>query len=240
MDADKIFFPSDNIEYKVYLLKNAGEPIVIIDNYAKNPNKLIDFATSKANFRLAGAAYPGLRASIPEVYPQMLYRILRPIIHTTFLVPDGLNLNIDSSYAIVTGVANALQHNQRVPHTDRNDDYSLAIVHYLCDSSFGGTGFFAQKSTGWARINEKRHELYQKKLLREINDVVLPPNFPYQNHPLFDLIFEVPAKFNRMIIYRSSILHNPAISSDMEFSSNPRDGRLTITSFLSVAPPLPL
>ena len=42
----------------------------------------------------------------------------------------------------------------------------------------------------------------------------------------------VQATFNRLVIYRASILHSPAIPRDAHYSADPRNGRLTLTSFL--------
>ena len=61
---------------------------------------------------------------------------------------------------------------------------------------------------------------------------VLPAAFPDEEHPLFERVATVQATFNRLVIYRASILHSPAIPRDAHYSADPRNGRLTLTSFL--------
>jgi hypothetical protein len=107
------------------------------------------------------------------------------------------------------------------------------MVHYLCGPEFGGTAFFQHRSTGWQRITDERLGEYNRALNREVNSRIMPAEFPGESHPFFAQVATVECRFDRLVVYRASILHSPAIEPLAHFSADPRKGRLTITAFLN-------
>ncbi|RYG24599.1 MAG: hypothetical protein EON93_22920 [Burkholderiales bacterium] len=63
--------------------------------------------------------------------------------------------------------------------------------------------------------------------------VSVPAEFPGADHPFFERVVAIPSRFDRLIVYRASILHSPAIAPHAHFSRDPRKGRLTVTAFLN-------
>lgn len=218
------------------------EPLLLIDNVLAHPEEAVALAAEGVQYGPAGAAYPGLRAALPAAYNLRLHAALEGFIEQVFGISREQQMVLTSSFSMVTEPANRLKHNQRVPHVDQHGEHNLALVHYLCDASFGGTAFFRHRSTGFQSVREDRKQHYAQTLNREMNSQLLPTRFPDATHPLFEQVGHVEAAFNRLVLYRACILHSPAIAPDAHFSSDPRQGRLTITAFLNPpegAPPPP-
>lgn len=218
--------------FRVFRMGPEAEPLVIVENLFANVQSLVDWAARDDGWGPAGAAYPGIRRPTPDDYLQNVFHALRRILGQIFEFGEEQRFRLDSSFAMVTHVPEELRHNQRVPHVDRTGPLDLAMVHYLCDGSFGGTNFFAHRSTGWQRITAEREQAYNKQLNSEMNEQILPNGFPAPDHPLYDHLATVEAAFNRLVVYRAGILHSPAIERFSRYSADPRKGRLTVTSFL--------
>ncbi|RIX27028.1 DUF6445 family protein [Sphingomonas edaphi] len=219
-------------QYQHYALGPEAEPLLLIDNALADPASIVDYAASDGVYGPAGAAYPGIRRPAPQQYLDTVYEALSPLLKSTFAIPAEQRFRLDSSFSMVNQPPANLRHYQRVPHVDKHGPYDLAMVHYLCGPEFGGTHFFRHRSTGYQRISAERELGYNESLNQELNQQILPAGFPDEEHPLFERVATVEAVFNRLIIYRASTLHSPAIPLNAHYSSNPREGRLTMTSFL--------
>ena len=218
--------------YEVYKVGPEAEPMILVDGALIDPQAIVDHASDDGVYGPAGAAYPGIRRPAPDSYLNNLYETMAPLLKSTFEIPEEQRFRLDASFSMVTEAPSTLRHYQRVPHIDRTGPYDLAMVHYLCGAEFGGTHFFRHRSTGFQRITVEREPVYNDRLNEEFNEQVLPAGFPDEEHPLFERVATVQAAFNRLVIYRASILHSPAIPRHAHYSADPRKGRLTMTSFL--------
>ncbi len=211
-----------------------GEPVVLVDDFFLTPERIVDFAVTDCVFGPGGAAYPGVRAAVPDILNHALIHALHPVIRQVFGVGDDTPLGLETSLAIVTDGPEGLRTPQRIPHYDVADPRALAIVIYLCPPGWGGTAFFRHRSTGFETVSPDRDETYNRRLARELAVMPLPEGFPDDRHPLFEQLVCVEPVFNRLVLYRSRILHS-ATASARPFIADPREGRLTITSFLRPA-----
>lgn len=218
--------------YQIFKMGDEAEPIILVDQVMAAASELVEYAASDGVYGPAGAAYPGIRRPAPESYLSNIYEALSPLLRRVFDIPPQQEFRLDSSFSMITEASRSLRHNQRVPHIDRTGPYDLAMVHYLCGPEFGGTHFFRHKGTGYQRLTASRELAYNDALNRELNERILPAGFPDEHHPLFDRVATVAAAFDRLAIYRASVLHSPAIPADAHYSADPRSGRLTLTSFL--------
>lgn len=232
MSASDPFAVNRAAPFQIFQVGPEAEPMILVEHALANPAAIVDHAASDGVYGPAGAAYPGIRRPAPDAYLANLYAAMAPLLKRTFAIPEEQRFRLDSSFSMVTEPPANLRHYQRVPHIDRTGPYDLAMVHYLCGPEFGGTHFFAHRGTGFQRITAEREPIYNDRLNRELNEQVLPAGFPDEEHPLFERVATVQAAFNRLAIYRSSILHSPAIPRDAHYSPDPRQGRLTLTSFL--------
>ncbi|QDP20428.1 DUF6445 family protein [Sphingomonas xanthus] len=219
-------------QFQQYEIGPEREPLLLIDGILANPAAVVEYAASDGVYGPAGAAYPGIRRAAPTAYLETIYEAVAPLLRKTFAIPEAQRFRLDSSFSMVTEPPANLRHYQRVPHIDRTGPYDLAMVHYLCGPEFGGTHFFCHRSTGFQRISIDREAHFNEALNQEINQQILPAGFPDDEHPLFERVATVEATFDRLAIYRASILHSPAITPFAQYSADPRQGRLTMTSFL--------
>src|SRR6185312_8651437 len=145
-----------------------GEPVFWIDDVFLDPGAIVDFAATKAAFGPGGAAYPGMRAAVPEIVNHALIHALHPVIARIFGGREDHRLGLETSFAILTRAPGELQPAQRIPHFDVADPRALAIVIYLCAPGWGGTAFYRHRSTGFETVSPKRDAAYNRRLAQEL------------------------------------------------------------------------
>jgi hypothetical protein len=208
-----------------------GEPIIVIDGFSSNPAALVEQAGSKT-FGVLGPHYPGVRAPQAASYLAERMDLLQSVMATAFGLQDGANL-IECNYSLVTTPPEDLQPLQSLPHFDSTDPGRIAILHYLCDKSGGGTAFYRHRSTGFETISPSRLEDYSGMLEADIARRGPPrPGYVQGDTALFEQTFRVDAAFNRLVIYRGWTLHAALIPEGRALPADPRGGRLTINTFL--------
>ncbi|MEP1446144.1 MAG: DUF6445 family protein [Paraglaciecola sp.] len=207
-------------------------PLIIIDNFIKQPEQLVEHA-SQQHFLANSPYYPGVRASAPIPYQQLLLQQLQSTLIDYFeLETYALSLSV-CHYSIVSTAPQRLKLLQRIPHFDSLDKNGLAAVHYLFKKDLGGTSFYRHRKTGFEYINQRRELEYYRSLESE-NDGENMPSAGYINGDtaLFERISEVKGLFNRIIIYRRNSLHSGSISKSLPLDPTPLNGRLSISTFL--------
>lgn len=209
-------------------------PLAVVDDFAPDPDFLRRFAET-APFTAGDLYYPGLKAPLPAGYFESVNPVIAAVMVDVFGFVKGADV-LRASYAIVTTPPEKLSIEQRLPHVDSLTPGRMAIVHYLSPDDGDGTSFYRHRATGFEALNEARSNIYFNRLNAELLRQGEPPA-AYMNGdtPLFERIGHVGARFNRAAIYRGDILHSGAISADSPLSPSPREGRLTIASFLAGA-----
>jgi hypothetical protein len=214
-------------------------PVVIVDEFSGRLNEILDVAASLAPYpSLAGNYYPGLRRLIQptdEAANQYVERTCREagqFIAGAFDV-EGFTL-LEASFSMVTTPPSRLLTPQRAPHFDTPDPKYYALLHYLRVPPGSGTAFYRQRSTGIERVTEGNIEHFVKTAQRQA--ALLPPDRGYisGSDEYFEQIEAIEAVPDRLIIYQGSLLHSGIIPVDMNFSSDPREGRLTANFFVRV------
>ena len=115
--------------YCVHRYGQENEPIVIIDNFFSEPEKLVQDAKSQT-FDLPSPYYPGIRASAPARYLLERGDILEEIFRDIFGYPGKATLD-GCFYSLVTTRPESLQPIQSLPHHDSCDGNRIAMLHYL-------------------------------------------------------------------------------------------------------------
>jgi Family of unknown function (DUF6445) len=216
-----------------------GEPLLVFEDAVEDPAGLVACAARDARFDAARAGenfYPGVLAPAPLAYVSGLVRALDPLIRETFSLA-GVKLGRAScNFSIVTAAPERLNLAQRLPHVDTVDPLQFAILHYLCAPRFGGTAFYRHRSTGFETLTPERVEPYQRALDAELALSAPPPGYVAGDTPLFVQTGQVDAAFNRMIVYRSRLLHSGQVDASAGLPPDPERGRLTANIFLSYQP----
>ncbi len=233
IDGDEPFDLGAQFKLDVVRIGTERSPIVVIENFLNDAEGLRDLAASSAVFRpVEGVVYPGNRAALPARYEATFRRHLQQSIREVFGFGAKDIVRSQGDFSIVTVRPENLQVVQRNPHFDGTEQGMIAGVHYLCPASKGGTSFYRHRRTGYENITEARNGLYLRTLKEEARTMGLPP-VGYMNGETaqFQRIASFDAVFNRMLIYRGSILHSGNIAPDFDFDPDPRTGRLTANTF---------
>lgn len=211
--------------------------VVVIDNFFDDLMYLRRFACDSALFGIDGkTSYPGVRATLPTDYVEKVMAAIRPLLNAIYAVPVELSANAELAYySLLTNKVSDLGVMQRLPHFDTTKKHYYAVLHYLNEGPFGGTGFFRHRPTGFERISQDRREIF----LQSASAFMAVRGMPEQkyinestNH--FELFAHVDYKPNRLVIYPGSLLHSGLVSADIDVNDNPNTGRLTANIFIDL------
>jgi hypothetical protein len=100
----------------------------------------------------------------------------------------------------------------------------------------GGTAFYRHRATGLDAVRPDQESGFCRLRDKELTESPPPAAYVTDDMEYFEQTAEVEARFNRLLIYRSQHLHSGVISPDMNFSANPREGRLTANVFITYRP----
>lgn len=210
--------------------------VVFIDNFLEDPQALVEIA-SRASFApypgvTERKGYPGLRAVAPADYSANLTALMEPLIRLNFGVPEALALRkAECAFSLTTMPPDELGPLQRTPHFDASAPHHMAVLLYLCNEAHGGTGFYRHKATGLQQITADNCEHFLDVYYDELN--ARPPAQRYfdDSDAGFDFLGMMPARFNRLVVYRGSLLHSAVVNPQISINADPRSGRLTLNSF---------
>ena len=219
-----------DIKVQLRQIGDERQPLLVVDNVLQDPDAMIDAARAAGFYTPEHTHYPGLNAPLPESYYRTVITALRGPIEAAFGLSQAAYLTYFGFFALATtGVADA-EPIQKIPHHDAPDPGRLAMVHYLCRGDFGGTGFFRHKATGFETIDASRHAAYVAAAQAEL-DAGEPAAFPGGEMANYEQIGEADMVFNRLILYRSHVLHAALLDAEPG-SADPARGRLTANGFI--------
>ncbi len=237
-DPDYGFLPGDDVKVEVLRFGTELEPVLVIDEVMRRPQTLIDHAARHAGFsplKQAENFYPGLRAPAPADYVQGLYQTIAPILARAFGHEANSPASITCALSMVTLPPQQLNLAQRLPHYDASEAREIAVLHYFCDASHGGTAFYRHRATGFETVDEARLERYLAVLNAELKRYGPPPaRYVSGSTPVHEEIGRVEARMNRLIAYRGRTLHSGLIPNPYALSSDPLTGRLTANTFVTI------
>lgn len=214
-------------------LGHEREPVLLVDRFLADPAALVDAAAASdfAPAYGAGGGYPGVRASAPLDYVADAVRVLAAPIVEAFGLGAVRPRHAECSFSLVTLPPDRLVPAQRAPHVDTASPHQFAILHYLCGPAFGGTAFFRHRATGYEAITEARLAAYEAARAGE----PAGPGYAAGDDAAFERIGAVQAAFDRVVVYRSRLLHSGLVGDPAALSADPRAGRLTANIFLTLA-----
>jgi Family of unknown function (DUF6445) len=218
--------------YRVEFVGKELQPVLIIDNFLKRPELLIDNCCQTGGFNDADSLYPGVRKPAPDIYMQALYDYIRPIIAKEFGLIDQQIRRIDSSYSLVVTPVSQLTPIQAMPHVDSLNMKELASVYFLCGTEKGGTSLYRHKKTGFEYINAARTQIFSESMNESTKNRIIAKQYMNGSNEFFEQIANYQSNFNRLIMYRCTSLHSGNIASDFDFNPDPRKGRLTLNTFI--------
>lgn len=208
-----------------------GEPLVIIDGFSGQVEQLKQ-AGYAAQYQSLSAAYPGVRAWADPSYLDIRRPLMMQVMQRVFGLTRGVQMDA-STYSLVTTPEGDLTPPQRIPHYDDASDRVIGVMHYLLGPESGGTAFYRHRRTGFEAVTPDRKEAYFASLAEDEDEFGSPTRkYCYGDSDWFEMIDEVDAKPDRLIVYRGRQLHSGIIPDPGELSVDPRQGRLTINMFI--------
>ncbi len=223
-----------NLRIEKRIIGSEGAPLLIIDNLVADPERLVRKAERRP-FDSNGEHFPGMRTGAPARYQPFLESVLNPLLPEHFGIQPGRFKFSMCHYSLVATPPEQLRFLQRVPHIDSVGGDGLATVHYLFRGDWGGTAFYRHRDTGFEYVDKQRWETYFRRLESESQGSKAPgPGYINGSTTLFEQISRVDAVFNRLIVYRRNSLHSGCIDNSHVPPPDPRDGRLSINTFIDV------
>ncbi|ACT60141.1 DUF6445 family protein [Hirschia baltica] len=217
--------------FEIHRFGKEQNPIVVIDDFSSSPDTLLKTAHS-SQYGPGGRHYPGLRAQTSPAYLQDQDTLLKHILADVFAFNSGAHF-IECNYSIVNTPPEKLTPIQRIPHFDGTDTNTIALLHYLCPEQDGGTGFYRHNSTGFEHLSADRLGIYDAKLKQDVAIHGLPnPAYFNQSDAIFECIGTIPAKFNRMVIYKGINLHSGLIKRPENIGQRIENARITLNTFM--------
>lgn len=231
MQFDFSINPARHVE-TVYVGRER-QPVIVLDDCLRDPQSLVNLAAS-LRFIPSGSHYPGVLAPLHPDYVTCVLQAIGPLIGPSFGLAAQKQAKLFSCFlALATTPPEQLHLMQRHPHVDTPDPGRIAVLHYLCDSSHGGTAFYRHRETGWESLDARQEARMGQLRSQEAR----PPGPGYLagSNDTYEQTASIDAKFNRMLVYRSRVLHSAVIKRPDSLTADPRTGRLTANLFLEFA-----
>jgi len=207
------------------------EPVIVIDDYARDPERLIEDA-ARLEYRRNANYFPGVRAPLPPALAGSIRDSLEPLVRETFGLAEPLN-RLEAYYSLITTPPDKLDLLQRLPHFDGVGPTRIAILHHLSRAGRGGTAFYRHRSTGFETITAERLPIYNRVVNEEFHRHGLPdPGYIGGDTPIYQQIARYEARFNRLLVYRGDTLHSAEVPPDLPLTADPRTGRFSINLFI--------
>ena len=221
--------------YEVLAIGNEQTCAIVIDDFAKDVVSIRDEACRIPDYAEDGkTGYPGVRTPLPGAYVKTVMEAITPLLYEQYAIPSTLSPNVELAYySLLTTPARKLNPLQRLPHFDTNNTHYYAVLHYLNEGDFGGTGFFRHRPTGFERVTRARSDIYKQSASAFMAVRGLPEE-KYINSSTnhYELITGVAYKANRLVIYPGNLLHSGLVSEAVDVCSDPARGRLTANIFI--------
>ncbi len=216
---------------RIHRFGREREPVVQIDDFSGIADDLLE-AGRKADYRPGGASYPGVRGWAEPTYLDRRRDLMYAIMQRVFGFTRGVRCEV-STFSLVTLAEADLAPLQRIPHYDHSSDELVAVMHYLLGPETGGTAFYRHRRTGFETITDAREPIYNAARARDEAEYGLPEaRYHHGTDDRYELIGEVEARPDRLILYRGRLLHSGVIPDPAALSDDPQKGRLTINMFL--------
>ena len=220
---------------ELHWLGTERSPLLILDDFFPYPEQLLQQAEEGAPFAAQTSDYyPGLRKPASADYSAFVQAQLPMLLQDYFSLAGDAQPRISlCAFSLTTTAQHQLHPMQCVPHVDAQDERQFALVHYLCGSEFGGTGFYRHRASGFERITHARLGQYFPQLQQQLRTQGRSlAGYMRGSNDLFEQIGAVEARFNRAILYPGNLLHSGLINTSQGLPRDPRRGRLTLNSFI--------
>lgn len=218
-----------------------GHRAVMVDDFLVDPARARAWAISQAAaFAERGGYYPGPELAVPPAWLLHFSQWWR----RHLCAPLGLLRGGAASrarFSLITRRPHELPLKKRFCHMDPlfagggADTIGIAGVLYLFeDPHLGGTSFFRpQPGASFADMESLMRAGRMVELAARYPFVLEPPRYMLDSNPLFERMTAIPARFNRIVFYDSSLYHSPDVTDPERVTPDLDRGRLTVNFFIN-------
>lgn len=224
----------------IRIVGNERTPVIVIDEPVVATEALKEAASQDRGFHVdRGFAYPGVRTRLPDDYVDTLLPPLLSLLREIYEIPDSLEHQvIHRLFSLITTPPEDLGVLQRIPHFDTLNRWYFATVHYLNPGTYGGTGIFRHRPTGFERISNNRYQDYVAAAEAHMKANGLPDaKYIDTSTDHYELIEELDYRPNRMVVYPGNLLHSGLVQPDRDIGWDAKTGRLTANMFIDFVEP---
>lgn len=215
---------------------NSQSPVVVIDQFSGELDRILEIAHALAPYPAEKTLYPGLRRIITTADEAADAYVVDSCQRAGQFIAGAFDMEsfdlLEASFSMVTTRPSALSPPQRAPHFDTTDQKHLALLHYLRGPAGSGTAFYRQRSSGIERVDEANVEQFIRTAKADASRLRPDSGYIRGSDDFFEEIGAVEAVPDRLIIYQGCLLHSGIIPAGMNFSPDPREGRLTANLFV--------
>jgi hypothetical protein len=215
-----------NKDYKVssVFIAEINETVIIVDDFLHSVEPIYQFATDTAYFQPFGSdgtLYPGKRDEMPAPY----YRAFEQLLNE--LLEQGI---------ITSGENNLYLHRCKLSLVTQNaDDKTFAAVHYLSPKEWGGTGIYKYLPENIIKVTADNQNSVHNMIADTEKHSATHQGYLNETTALFEKVVDIEAKINRLVIYKSNLLHSAALFNHKEYSNDISNSRLSISSFFRIS-----
>lgn len=212
-----------------------GHHCIVIDDFLREPQTLIDFAKSKRlHFRYdADNYFPGLEMDMGREFALSLEQYF--VLQMRRYFAARRQLGVACRMSMTTLQAHELNSLQRLCHRDADTfpagvGIAAAVVYLFQNPDLGGTSFYRPKLSA-----DATRELLStaQNATSEACTALLKTSPAYLNasNDYFELMQTIPARWNRAIFYEGTIFHAAHINQPTLLNSEPNTARLALNGF---------
>ena len=230
-----------NKDYKVssVFIAEINETVIIVDDFLHSLDPVYQFATQTAYFQPLGSdgtLYPGKRDEMPAPYYRACEQLLNELLEQEIITSGENNLYLHRcKLSLVTQNANELNTLQRMPHIDSTDDKTFAAVHYLSPKEWGGTGIYKYLPENIIKVTADNQNSVHNMIADTEKHSATHQGYLNETTALFEKVVDIEAKVNRLVIYKSNLLHSAALFNHKKYSNDLSNSRLSISSFFRIS-----
>lgn len=194
-------------------------PTLIVDNFFKNPEKVLNLSNKCSFEKDPEGKWPGTRSNFLHNINYNFFNLFHKKIFA-LLYPNNFQDITFTASTTFQKIDGKVYNNDGWVH---NDPCELTAIVYLSHHNDCGTSLWEPKLYETA-INSEQKIKFHKEELSSVD----AKSFLEENNSLFNKTLTIKSKFNRLLLFDSRIYHSAEKFYDPNFTND----RLTIISFI--------
>ena len=208
-----------------------GHPVIVVDDVLAEPERVAAWA-ARQRLQPPGYPYPGLVSTAPDAMNARFADFFAQ--HARSRLGGRRTVSSTVRLSLVTTPPEELSPNQWQCHRDSlipdTNLFAASVLYLFHDPALGGTDFYVP------RIPPREVDQLLEDGARMGADEFaarhgVARGYMTDSNHYFERIAQLPARWNRMILYDGAVFHSGAIGRPHDLSVDPARGRLTLNGF---------